>query len=94
MKKIFIGIAAIVAISLGSACKKFLDQAPLDKVSLDQFYKSRMDIDAGIAGMYSAFQQMMIGKVSLETGIPTGVKPDQTIIWAQGTPVIQKLKMR
>jgi len=62
MKKIFIGIAAIVAISLGSACKKFLDQAPLDKVSLDQFYKSRMDIDAGIAGMYSAFQQMMIGE--------------------------------
>jgi glutathione peroxidase-family protein len=36
-------------------CKKFLDQQPLSQVSVSQFYKSKYDVDAAIAGMYAHF---------------------------------------
>ncbi|MFA4867035.1 MAG: RagB/SusD family nutrient uptake outer membrane protein [Pedobacter sp.] len=60
MKKI-IAITALGAIMLFGACKKFLTEAPLTQVTLGEFYKSQFDVDAAIAGMYSAFQLQMVG---------------------------------
>jgi hypothetical protein len=61
MKKIIVSLVLISGIGLLSGCKKFLDQQPLSQVSISQFYKSKYDVDAAIAGMYGAFQQQMIG---------------------------------
>ncbi|MXV14982.1 RagB/SusD family nutrient uptake outer membrane protein [Hufsiella ginkgonis] len=61
MKKILYISALSIAITLLGSCKKFLGLEPLDQISVDQFYKSKYDVDAAMAGMYSAFQVAMYG---------------------------------
>ncbi len=60
MKKLITISALSVLIVLGS-CKKFLTEKPLAQVALEQFYKNKYDVDAAVAGMYSAFQLTMVG---------------------------------
>jgi tetratricopeptide (TPR) repeat protein len=60
MKKV-IAICVLGTVMLLGGCKKFLDEKPLSQVALDQFYKSKFDVDAAMAGMYSAFQIELIG---------------------------------
>lgn len=61
MKQI-IKMAAItvLCIALGS-CKKFLEVKPLVNPLVTDFYKSKKDIDASLAGLYASFQVEMIG---------------------------------
>lgn len=61
MKKIIAICILGTVMSLGG-CKKFLEEKPLSQVSLDQFYRTKFDVDAAMAGMYSAFQIEMIGE--------------------------------
>ncbi|MEO8173306.1 MAG: RagB/SusD family nutrient uptake outer membrane protein, partial [Sediminibacterium sp.] len=61
MKKIITSLVLISGIGLLAGCKKFLDQQPLAQVSVNQFYKSKYDVAAAVAGMYGEFQQQMIG---------------------------------
>jgi hypothetical protein len=61
MKKIIYSLLLISSIAFMAGCTKFLDQKPLSQVSVSQFYKSKYDVDAALAGMYAAFQQQMIG---------------------------------
>ncbi len=48
-------------LTMGS-CKKFLDEKPIAQVKIGDFYKSKVDIDAATAGMYSSFQLTMVGE--------------------------------
>jgi len=61
MKKI-LSYTLLTAILFLSSCKKLVDEAPLSDGTLDQFFVSKYDADAAIAGMYGAFQQTMIGE--------------------------------
>ena len=61
MKKI-IAMSALGAALLLGGCKKFLDERPFNQVPLADFYKNRYDVEAAVAGMYSGFQQEMVGK--------------------------------
>lgn len=56
---LYIVIFSFLIVSTG--CKKFLDEQPLSQVSLSQFFKSKYDCDAAMAGMYGGFQQQMVG---------------------------------
>lgn len=60
MKKI-ISISTLCMLVFLGSCKKFLDEKPLSQASLQQFYKNKDDVDAAMAGMYSAFQSEMVG---------------------------------
>lgn len=51
----------LLSATLGG-CNKFLEEKPLAEVALDQHYKNLYDVQAAIAGMYSAFQLEMVGK--------------------------------
>jgi tetratricopeptide (TPR) repeat protein len=52
----------VILLFIGTmGCEKFLDEKPLSQVSLDQFFKSKFDCDAAMAGMYGGFQQEMVG---------------------------------
>jgi hypothetical protein len=62
MKKILYSLVLIGSISVIAGCSKFLDKKPLAQVAVSQFYKTKYDVDAAVAGMYSAFQQQMIGE--------------------------------
>lgn len=62
MKNKSLIIIVLSVMILTGSCKKFLDEKPLSEASLDQFYKTKFDVDAAIAGMYSAFQQQMVGE--------------------------------
>jgi len=59
MKKILITIIAS-AISL-AGCKDFLTEEPLAQVASESYFKSGKDLNAGLAGVYSSFQEMMTG---------------------------------
>ncbi|MEO6520650.1 MAG: RagB/SusD family nutrient uptake outer membrane protein [Mucilaginibacter sp.] len=54
-------IVLMMLLPLGS-CKKFLTQTPVSQIADFQFYKSKYDVDAAMAGMYSGFQLMMVGE--------------------------------
>jgi hypothetical protein len=49
-----------VLISLG--CKKWVKEDPLSDGILSNFYKTKYDADAALAGMYGQFQQTMYGE--------------------------------
>ncbi|SFG81371.1 Starch-binding associating with outer membrane [Pedobacter insulae] len=51
----------MLLLTMGS-CKKFLTETPVAQLAAEKFYKSKYDIDAAMAGMYSAFQQTMVGE--------------------------------
>ncbi|WP_407430631.1 RagB/SusD family nutrient uptake outer membrane protein [Arcticibacter sp.] len=59
MKKILTTIIA-AAIFL-SGCKDFLTEEPLAQVATEAYFKSGKDINSGLAGVYSSFQEMMTG---------------------------------
>lgn len=61
MKKLInIAIAAAAVVAMGS-CKKFLNQPPLSQGETSNYYKSGKDMNAAIAGVYSALQTQMLG---------------------------------
>lgn len=61
MKKI-LGYTLFLSIVFLGSCKKLVQEVPLSDGTLDQFFKSKYDADAAMAGMYGAFQQTMIGE--------------------------------
>ncbi|MFL5738795.1 MAG: RagB/SusD family nutrient uptake outer membrane protein [Flavisolibacter sp.] len=61
MKKI-LAYSFICSLLVVSSCKKLVNEEPLSDGTLDQFFKTKYDADAAIAGMYGAFQQTMIGE--------------------------------
>ncbi len=61
MKKILSYTLFISVLFLGS-CKKLVNEEPLSDGTLDEFFKSKYDADAAMAGMYGAFQTTMIGE--------------------------------
>ena len=62
MKRLKYILAACSMVAAFSSCKKFLDLTPQSQVSQSRFFKSKYDVDAAMAGMYSGFQQQMIGE--------------------------------
>jgi hypothetical protein len=61
MRKIATCILLLSILSF-NGCKKLVNESPLSDGTLNQFFKSRYDADAAIAGMYGAFQLTMIGE--------------------------------
>jgi starch-binding outer membrane protein, SusD/RagB family len=61
MKKI-LNYSLLLSLLIFGGCKKLVDETPLSDGTLDQFFKSKYDADAAIAGMYGAFQQTLIGE--------------------------------
>jgi hypothetical protein len=61
MKKI-LNYTLLLTVLVVAGCKKFVNEKPLSDGTLDQFFSSKYDADAAIAGMYGAFQQCMIGE--------------------------------
>lgn len=47
---------------IGFGCKKWVKEEPLSDGTLDQFFKSKYDADAAMAGMYGQLQQVMFGE--------------------------------
>ncbi|MBB6501237.1 RagB/SusD family nutrient uptake outer membrane protein [Pedobacter cryoconitis] len=62
MMKKLIAMSALGGALLLGGCKKFLDERPFNQVPLTEFYKNRFDAESAMAGMYSGFQQEMVGK--------------------------------
>jgi|RhiMetdeSRZDD1v2_1073273.scaffolds.fasta_scaffold01614_8 starch-binding outer membrane protein, SusD/RagB family len=60
MKQI-IYIIALGLFMASAGCKKFLEEKPLSQVTLENFFRSKFDCDAAMAGMYGGFQQQMVG---------------------------------
>ena len=61
MKKILSYTLLLSVLFLGS-CKKLVNEDPLSDGTLDQFFTSKYDADAALAGMYGAFQQTLVGE--------------------------------
>lgn len=61
MKKI-LSYTLLLSVLTFTSCKKLVNEEPLSDGTLDQFFTSKYDADAAIAGMYGAFQQTMIGE--------------------------------
>lgn len=61
MKKVYTIMFTIAMLFLGS-CDKMVDEQPVSEGTLDAFFKSKLDADAAIAGMYGEFQSTMIGE--------------------------------
>jgi predicted small secreted protein len=59
MKKIF-SITVISCLISLAGCNKLVDEKPISEGTLDQFFRSKLDADAAIAGMYGEFQSTMI----------------------------------
>lgn len=59
MKKIYSLLVLSILIVLGS-CKKLVDEKPISQGELKDFFRSKFDADAGIAGMYGELQSTMI----------------------------------
>ena len=45
-----------------ASCKKLVDEQPLSDGTLENFFKSKFDADAWMAGMYGQLQQFLIGE--------------------------------
>lgn len=60
--KTILAYSTLFLIIILSGCKKLVNEDPLSDGTLDQFFKSKFDADAAMAGMYGAFQQTMIGE--------------------------------
>ncbi len=60
MKKLsYIIVCSMITVCF--SCNKFLDLSPQSQVAQSKFYKTKYDVDAAIAGMYSGFQKQMVG---------------------------------
>ena len=60
--KIIAGYIIVLVVLIGVGCKKWVKEDPLSDGTLDQFFKSKYDADAAMAGMYGQFQQLMFGE--------------------------------
>jgi hypothetical protein len=61
MKRILI-IASLFGVALGvGSCKKNLDLTPSSGVAIENYFNNAKDVTAGLAGIYSAFQESMTG---------------------------------
>ncbi|HEY0680533.1 MAG TPA: RagB/SusD family nutrient uptake outer membrane protein [Chitinophagaceae bacterium] len=61
MRKI-IAYTLLLTLVTFTGCKKLVEEKPLSDGTLDQFFKTKYDVYAAVAGMYGAFQQTMIGE--------------------------------
>src|SRR4026208_687290 len=61
MKKI-LGYTLLFVVLVFGSCKKMVNEDPLSDGTLDQFFKTKYDVFAAVAGMYGAFQQTMVGE--------------------------------
>jgi len=68
MKKIF-NIAIVSLIITFTSCNKLVDEQPVSEGTLKDFFKSKLDADAAIAGMYGEFQHTMIGEAQFQNRI-------------------------
>src|SRR6185436_1900169 len=68
MKKILSYTLLFTILVLGS-CKKWVNEDPLSDGTLDQFFKTKYEVYAAVAGMYGGFQQAMIGEAQFNNRI-------------------------
>ncbi len=68
MKKIF-SIAILSLMMTFISCNKAIDEQPISEGTLKDFFKSKLDADAAIAGMYGEFQHTMIGEAQFQNRI-------------------------
>jgi starch-binding outer membrane protein, SusD/RagB family len=61
MKRI-LSYTLLLSVLVLSGCKKLVDEKPLSDGTLDQFFKTKYDADAAMAGMYGALQETLIGE--------------------------------
>jgi hypothetical protein len=59
MKKVLYISVLTILVSLGS-CNKMVNEEPLSEGKVSEFFRSKLDADAAIAGMYGEFQSAMI----------------------------------
>ena len=60
MKKIILFFS--LSLMVFASCKKLVDEQPLSDGTLENFFKSKFDADAWMAGMYGQLQQFLIGE--------------------------------
>ena len=60
MKKIILFLS--LSLMVFASCKKLVDEQPLSDGTLENFFKSKFDADAWMAGMYGQLQQFLIGE--------------------------------
>ena len=68
MKKIF-SITILSLMMTFISCNKAIDEQPISEGTLKDFFKSKLDADAAIAGMYGEFQHTMIGEAQFQNRI-------------------------
>lgn len=68
MKKI-LSIAVLSLVLAATSCDKAIDEQPISEGTLKDFFKSKLDADAAIAGMYGELQHTMIGEGQYENRI-------------------------
>ncbi len=65
MKNIYkisqLSILILLVYSFTSCEKDFLDKNPLDSVASQGFWKTKADVETGLAGVYSRLQQNFLG---------------------------------
>lgn len=76
MKKVLYITFLTLMISLGS-CNKMVNEVPISEGTLESFFKSRLDADAALAGMYGEFQSTMI------KSSPTGQNENRMTWWGE-----------
>lgn len=54
-------IGCLLALFMSSCDEDFLDKNPLDSVSSQGFWKTKADVETGLAGVYSRLQQNFLG---------------------------------
>jgi hypothetical protein len=59
MKKILYITVLTILVSLGS-CNKMVNEEPLSEGKVSDFFRSKLDADAAIAGMYGEFHDQII----------------------------------
>src|ERR1044071_7526678 len=68
MKKI-LSCTLLISLLALSSCKKLVDEDPLSDGTIDQFFKTKYDVFAAVAGMNGAFQQGMIGEAEFNNRV-------------------------
>jgi hypothetical protein len=76
MKKVLY-ISVLSVLILFGSCNKMVNEEPLSEGKLNEFFRSRLDADAAIAGMYGEFQSAMIKTT------PTGQHQNNMTWWGE-----------
>ncbi|RYZ47319.1 MAG: RagB/SusD family nutrient uptake outer membrane protein, partial [Chitinophagaceae bacterium] len=83
MKFNYIGIVALAFICTFSSCKKFLDQVPDDRLTLDETFKNRATAEKFLANVYSMipreWSQRFVGNSN--SGPWTGASDEGEYLW-------------